>query len=347
MSGAFGKTSRILILLGIASLWQSVSGYVDVYSHRFIFKKVDPTLNPAHISLYSASALGLLAVVIWWRASKGEGKRVAGLSLASAGALIEVGSGILNEIYHRVYSGTSTVEVAHLSIHGLFVLSMFIVAVGGIVGAVSVNHPVGPTREGMLLPSMIFFSSIWLLVVGSISYLAGEFLTSDQTMIYLAAGSFAITILSLIALLTFGSAGLTVAAATLFFSVNAIVLYSLGGLQFFLPLPLLAATVTELAWRFFRRSKEVRAAILTGALVGLLSGLAMYPFTLDMFSFSNTTYSSLVAMALAGTAGGLLALTLGKKMRKESFRNHLSPRTNTGLSNVAEVSLKPLAFSKP
>ena len=192
MNGTFGKTSRILILLGMASLWQSVSGYIDVYSHRFIFPKVDPTLNPAHLSLYSASVLGLIAVIIWWRTSKREGKGAAGLSLALAGALGEVGSGVLNEIYHRVYSGTSTLELVHLSIHGLFVVSMFIVALGGIVGAVSINHSIGQTREGRPLPSMIFFSSIWLLVVGSISYLGSEFLTGDQPMIYLGAGSFAV-----------------------------------------------------------------------------------------------------------------------------------------------------------
>lgn len=311
-----------MILLGMASLWQSVSGYIDVYSHRFIFPKVDPTLNPAHISLYSASVLGLLAVVIWWRTSKKEGKRAAGLSLASAGALGEVGSGVLNEIYHRMYSGTSTLELMHLSIHGLFVLSMFIVALGGFVGAVSINRLVGRTREGGPLPSMIFFSSIWLLVVGSISYLGSEFLMGDQAMIYLAAGSFAVSLLSLMAFLTFGSAGLTVAAAGVFFSVNAVVLYSLGGLQFFLPLPLLAATVTELSWRFLRRWEEVRHAILTGVLAGLLSSLAMYPFTLDMISFSNTAYPSLIVMALAGGTGGLAAFTFSKKMYKAWSHSH-------------------------
>ena len=92
MNRTFGKTEHTLILLGVASLWQSVSGYVDVYSHRFIFTKVDPTLNPAHLSLYSASVLGLLAVIIWRRTSRREGKRATGLglSLATAGALCEV-----------------------------------------------------------------------------------------------------------------------------------------------------------------------------------------------------------------------------------------------------------------
>lgn len=323
MTNTFRKTPHILLLLAIASLWQSTSGYVDVYSHRFIFKKVDPTLNPAHISLYSASVLGLFAVVLWWRASKTERNTAAGSRLALAGAVGEVGSGVVNEIYHRLYSGTSTLELAHLSIHALFVLSMFIVAVGGFIGAVSINRLLARLPARRPIAKMILFSSIWLLAVGSISYLSGEFLTSDQTLIYLAAGSFLISLLSLTAFLAIESTGLTVAAAGVFFLVNAVVLYSLGGLQFFLPLPLMAATVTELVWRFMRRAKVVRAAILTGVLAGLLSSLAMYPFTLDILNFSNGAYPGFLAMGLAGAAGALVALPMKRRVHRAGFRGHL------------------------
>ena len=44
--------AKILLLLSVSSIWQAVSGYADVFSHRFVFTTFDPPLNPAHLSLY-------------------------------------------------------------------------------------------------------------------------------------------------------------------------------------------------------------------------------------------------------------------------------------------------------
>ena len=311
-----------MFLLGLASLWQAVSGYVDVYSHRFIFTRVDPTLNPAHISLYAASLLGLCVVLVGWRmASNGvDSQRIKpGILLAAVGGFGELLSGLLNEIYHRLYSGTSTLAITHLSIHGLFVASMFIVALGGMLSAI-LNYGAGDaSNRRRALPSVaLCLSSVWLLVVGSVAYLGGQFGQSDP-LLYLILGSLAASVISVSIFLAVASFGLIVFASFIFFLVNAIVLYSFAGLEFFLPFPILAGSLAELSSRRLEKFGRVRHSLLSGALTGLLSYWLLYQFSFDMMPLTRLfTSAGIFVVVFAGAVGGLLALLIstvgGKKV---------------------------------
>ena len=127
------SVNGVILLLSLSSYWQVASGYVDVFSHRFIFKAVDPALNPAHLSLYAASLVGLYMVYLGLRRGDDSGgERIVrpGMLVALVGSVGEIVSGAFNELYHRIFANTPITAPAHLTIHGLFVVSMFIITVG-------------------------------------------------------------------------------------------------------------------------------------------------------------------------------------------------------------------------
>jgi hypothetical protein len=242
------SVNGVILLLSLSSYWQVASGYVDVFSHRFVFKTVDPTLNPAHISLYAASLLGFCMVYIALRGrDDSEGKRTArpGMMVAFAGATCEIGSGALNELYHRIFVNTPITAPAHLAIHGLFVVSMFVVATGGLVSvALLHNFKASGVNQRYVATSFgILTCSVWMLLIGSASYLAAFFAGDVGGFYLLVAGSFLASSVSVSTLLLAKRFGFVTLAAFSFFVFNAGLLYGFERNIYLLPAPVLSAAL--------------------------------------------------------------------------------------------------------
>jgi hypothetical protein len=310
---SLSSLARLLVLLSFSSLWQAVSGYADVFSHRFIFKTFDPLLNPAHISLYSASLLGLVAILFATRVSRDEPAGPVtslGLRIALLGVGVEVLSGVVNEVYHQVIVNFFNSNLLHFAIHGLFVVSIFVVAVGGLVASASLLA-VRRTKSSAG-SSLIFVSSIWLVSVGSVSYvsaLAGD-AAGHAYLLFGAAVAAAITASAAPVLHRFGVITL---ASTLFLLVNGALIYFFTTDFALVPFPLVAAAAIEFVWRR-SRNYSFGGALLTGALTGLLSYWLLYPYSFVFFDSGPLPSPVLVIPILSATISGLLGAALGSRL---------------------------------
>ncbi len=305
---------KILLLLSASSAWQAISGYVDVFSHRFVFKTFDPILNPAHISLYSASLLGLAAIWLGVRANRKEANGFianVGLRIALLGGIVEILSGILNEIYHQLIIDFFNSGILHLAIHGLFVVSMFVVALGGFVASASL---LAVERRGTLVwSSLIFVSSVWLLTIGSVSYVSA--LTGDAAgYLYLPSGALYAAAIASSALPAVNRLGPIVLSSTLFLVVNGVLIYLFTWNPLFLPFPLVAALGVELVWKISRNLGS-NGLLPTGAATGLLSYWLLYPYSFTFFDSGSLLPPEAVAPIVGAVVTGMLGGAVGTGMR--------------------------------
>src|SRR5256712_9007162 len=236
------------MVLSVSSLWQAVSGYADVFSHRFVFTTFDPPLNPAHLSLYSASLVGLIAIWLGLRAKRGEGSGSAaspGLRIAFMGGGAELLAGLINEVYHQVVVYLFNSSALHFAIHGLFVISMLVVALGGLVATTSLLSQ--SLSDSLRWSSSIFVSSIWLLTIGSVSYIA-VFAGEAAGYAYLLSGALVAAAIVASALPVIERFGAILLASTLFLIVNGGLIYFFTKDFAFLPYAVIAALAVELGW---------------------------------------------------------------------------------------------------
>lgn len=306
--------AKILIALSISSLWQAVSGYADVFSHRFVFTTVDPPLNPAHLSLYSASLVGLIAIWLGLRARLGEANGSAaspGLRIALVGGGLELFAGLINEVYHQIVVYFFSSSALHFAIHGLFVISMLVVALGGLIATTSL---LARSRTGSLLrSSSIFVSSIWLLTVGSVSYVAA-FAGDAAGYAYLLTGAFVAALIVASALPVIDRFGAIVLASVLFLLVNGGLIYYFTQVFAFLPYAVIAAFAVELVWRG-ARGFGMNGLLLTGASLGLLSYWLLYPYSFGFFGSGALPTTDAVAPLLGAAVTGMLGGALGTVSR--------------------------------
>lgn len=301
--------NKVLLALAITSIWQVVSGYVDVFTHRFIFKDFDPPINPSHISLYLASLTGLILVVKMAGMIKAinDGAVKLGIRIALFGASFEVLSGVLNEVYHQVISRLSSNEVLHLAIHGLFVTSMSLVALGGLIICTS-KSLIGSSR---IIPPL-FFSSIWLIAGGSVSYLAFLF-SYHPVVILLIVYSF---VASLILIPTFDlliALRPVIFASSFFLVLNSSLIYYFTGDLFILPLPLLAALIIEFVYGYLQILKIEAKNNFMSAVISMSSYFLAYPFSISLIE-SEGPIITLIVLAL-GVIAGLVGAKLGVTIR--------------------------------
>jgi hypothetical protein len=304
----------VLLLLALSSLSQVVSGYVDVFSHRFIFTKVDPLFNPAHVSLYSASLLGFCAIYIGMKMKSNKEDHVIrpGITLAMGGAIGEIVSGVSNEVYHSIASDSLITEPLHLAIHGLFVTSMFVISAGGLVAVtlLRASKPYGVDQRCSVASLGILVSSIWLILLGSASYLTGLFTLELGRLYYMVLGSFFVSSMVVSISLISKSAGHVTVAAFSFYALNGTLIYWFTGDAYLLPLPVLAAAIGESLIKGINKMNVIFHAVISGAVFGALSYWLLYPY-----SYSTYFGFEILYVVLAGVTGGLIGLALHKLAR--------------------------------
>ena len=309
----------VIVLLSLSSYWQVASGYVDVFSHSFIFKAVDPALNPAHLSLYAASLVGFCMVYLGLRGGDDcGGKRIVrpGMLVALVGSGGEIVSGAVNELYHRIFANTPITVPAHLAIHGLFVVSMFLVTVGAIVSVALLQSSItdGARQRYASTSFGILISSAWMLLIGSASYLAAISGADRGGLYFLIAGSFLASALSVSALLLADRFGFVTLAVLSFFLFNAGLLYGFERNLYLLPVPVLSAATGEALARRLRILGKPLFSAVSGAVFGILSYWLLYPYSYSFFGFENfpTAYFGINAPAIltSGVAGGALAFLI-------------------------------------
>ncbi|MBI3022339.1 MAG: hypothetical protein HYY68_01265 [Thaumarchaeota archaeon] len=313
------SVNGVILLLSLSSYWQVASGYVDVFSHRFVFKTVDPALNPAHLSLYAASLLGFIMVCIaLWGGDDSERRRTVrpAMLVVFTGAIGEIGSGTLNELYHRIFANTPITTPAHLAIHSLFVVCMFLVAAGGLASAALLHGSKTSwvDQRYVAISFGIVICSVWMLLIGSASYLAAFFAGDAGGFYFLVAGSFLVSSVSVSALLLTRRFGFVTFAAFSFFIFNAVLLYGFERNAYLLPAPVLSAALGEvLARRVGMLGKPTFSAV-SGTVFGALSYWLLYPYSYSFYGFVNipTTYFGFDAAAIvvSGAAGGVVAFLI-------------------------------------
>jgi hypothetical protein len=302
--------AKILIILSISSIWQAISGYADVFSHRFVFARFDPPLNPAHLSLYSASLVGLVAIWLGLRARRREAKGFGaslGLHIALVGGGVELFAGLINEVYHQVVIYFFNNNALHFAIHGLFVISMLVVALGGLVATTSL---LAQSPSGSLVrSSSIFLSSIWLLTIGSVSYVAAS-AGEAAGYAYLLSGALVAAAIVTSVLPVIDRFGAIVLPSVLFLIVTGGLIYFFTQGFAFLPYTVIAALAVELVWRG-TRGFGMNGLLLTGASLGLLSYWLLYPYSFVFFGSGALPTSDVVAPLLGAAVTGMLGAALG------------------------------------
>lgn len=313
------SVNGVILILSLSSYCQIASGYVDVFSHRFVFKTVDPALNSAHLSLYAASLLGFVMVYIaLWGGGDAEGRRTVrpAMLVVFTGAIGEIGSGMLNELYHRIFANTPITTPAHLAIHSLFVVCMFLVAAGGLA-SVALLHgsKASGVNQGYVATSFgILLCSVWMLLIGSASYLAAFFAGELGGFYLLVAGSFLASSVSVSALLLTRRFGFVTFAVFTFFIFNAVNLYGFERNVYLLPAPVLSAALGETLARRLRVLSKPTFSAVSGAVFGALSYWLLYPYSYSFYGFVNipTTYFGFDGLAIVGSgvAGGAVAFLI-------------------------------------
>jgi hypothetical protein len=314
------RESDFLLLLGVSSLWQVVSGYADVYSHAFVFKSGDPILNPAHVSLYLASLLGFVAVFLSLKTKRPVrscGFRI-GMLVASIGVVAEIAAGIVNELYHRVIADFYPSQTIHFSIHGSFVLAMMTVVVGGLLASTFYNvsgiHSKGRNLGGIYVG--LFVSALWLLVLGSLAYVAGSRGVNAGPP-YLVVGSFLASLVSNFGWRANGKFGVLTVAVFVYYSTTALLDYFLAGVNVLLPVSVGVALAIEIVWMKAAKFDLLLRSVVTGAMTGLLSYWLLYPY--PYFFFGSYVPDLLlgpfiVLLVGAGAIGGAVSSGVSVKV---------------------------------
>jgi len=230
-----------------------------------------------------------------------------GLRIALIGGGVEVLSGVINEIYHQVIVNLFSSDLIHFAIHGLFVVSIFVVALGGSVASAPLLA-LGQSRF-LATSSLIFVSSIWLVTIGSASYVSAS-LGGAAGYAYLLSGALVaagITASAIPALNRFGTIAL---ASVLFLLVNGALIYFFTLKFALLPFPLVAAAAIELVWR---KSSYLgfNGALLTGASTGLVAYWLLYPYSFSFFDSGPLPPLEAVAPIISATVSGVLGAALG------------------------------------
>jgi hypothetical protein len=319
------RQASLVALLSVSSLWQVVSGYADVYSHRFVFRNGDPVLNPAHISLYMASALGFFAVFLSLRATSNmqNGAFRLGLRVAAVGVVAEIATGLFNELYHRLIVNYYPSQALHFTIHGSFVLAMMSVAVGGLLASSAFNLKAKQCDQRALgrISVGLFLSALWLLVLGSLAYVAGS-LGSTAAPAYVVIGAFLASLIAGFGWRANRGAGVLILAAFVYFFVTTLLEYFIADVSVYFPFPVLAALGAEVVWNQTRRFRGSTRSILSGAVIGLLSYWLLYPypyFFYQSYAPSLVTTSSLAILMIAGVVGGIISFGVSSKIGRLLF----------------------------
>jgi len=251
----------------------------------------------------------LVAILLATRVARNEpGGSVAslGLRIALLGGGVEVLSGVINEVYHQVIVNFLSSNLLHFAIHGLFVFSIFLVALGGLIAAASLLA-VGRTGS-FSASSFVFVSSIWLVTIGSISYVSAS-LGDAAGYAYLFSGAFiaaTITASTIPVLNRFGAIAL---ASTLFLLVNGLLIYIFTMDFALIPFPLFAAAAIELVWR--KSSNLGFKGHLRGASTGLLSYWLLYPYSFAFFDSGPVPSAAAFAPIIAAVVFWVLGAALG------------------------------------
>jgi hypothetical protein len=313
------SAARLTLVLGLSSLWQAVSGYTDVFSHRFIFRNFDPPLNPAHISLYTASLTGLFSIY-YLRRETGTSLPATGraVNVALAGGVLEVSSGVANEFYHQAIEGFYPSAPLHFAIHASFVVSMLVVSLGCLLASVSVSASGLPAWKGFSFS----FSSLWLLLIGSVSYLIALAPQSVSGPLYLSVCSFLVSLISAPVLSSAPRPGSVTLAAAVWLAVNGALILYFTGIRLFVPYPVLAAAAVEYSSLKLRKYVHVSS----GAAIGVASFWLFYPYSFELLGgAAQTLILSAVLAALSGVLGSLAGVGAGRSVAGRIVPGVFSP----------------------
>ena len=278
------KAKPFFVLGSLAVLIQAVSGWWDVFSHRIEFVDEDPLLNPAHV-------LSLIPV------------RPSGLGLLRLFVIIQLMSGVANEIIHRI---PHLEAVLDFYIHSLFTLGMLLASLLLFVGASLSYLVTGRVGRDLVMLWSISMSgaALWLISSGSILYLFHQNMTATALMLGLIASIILNTATA--ASMRVGVAALTSAT---YFTASYLVLVLYAGVEPYPPSgPSTVLLVESMVALIAVKAGRVKTSLLSGgALYGLLTEIIYYPMLGSPWAVMEPSMWGLIG----GILGALPILLLG------------------------------------
>ena len=287
---------------------QASSGWWDVFSHLIEFVDEDPLFNPAHIGLYA----GVLLLLIGVFRLAGRSCRIFGLSLLRLFVILQLASGVANEIVHRISYLEAMLD---FYVHSLFTLGMLLAS---IILFVSVSlHYSFKGHVVMLLAISMAGSALWLVSSGSILYLF------HQNVMF---ASFMLGFIISIILNTATASTMRPGIATLIMLIQSFTLYlvlvAYVGVSPYPPLGLVPVILVEaIITLLAMKTKLMKTSLLIGGvLYGVSTRIIYYPL-LESIWRGVELY---VWSSIGGLLGTIPILLLGEHISNLYIKRILS-----------------------
>ncbi len=305
---------RLTFPLLVASLYfQAFSGFVDVYSHRFIFVDEDPViLNPAHIWLFMSTALAIYCSYILRRYG-------VGFLVVFYGVFLELLSGVLNEVFHATVGDIHPISPPH----AMLVVGMIVSQVGSAIATFTV------VSMGSSIARALALSLLWATSMGSAIYVANTLAETGLMQQSLAVVSIATGVV-VGGFISVAPLGTMVTSSMIFYIFNQIPLAAMAG-YIYTPLGVLVAFILE-AVKKIRVSGSVKPVV-GGAVSGASIYLLHYPYLQSIAVEPDILFLSIAVASVLGAASGYIGLQItryiDKALRKRMMRsgkvNHQIP----------------------
>lgn len=310
------------LLASVGVISQTLAAYWDIYSHRVFFVDLDPWWNPAHLMLQAGAAGIVVGLWIGFRQNTQKESYKLGFRVAQLGAILEVIAGVWNEIWHIIYLTEPIISPPH----ALLVIGMMSVIVGMAIGMTQYYHKISIQTDNrkitlpILSALLMMFTSIWLVSSGSVIYVAG--ITTDFLLRSIMVGLLSVisTLVIIPVLWIIQKKGSVTVIVLTFNLINWIFLVPYVGNPPYFPYGVFTFVIEPIY--LLAKAKTRSAIVLIAGLLGFLSYLTYFPFSVRIYSLPGFSIDQILLISISGgILGGVFLAALVAKAKYEIVKN--------------------------
>ncbi|MCZ6649020.1 MAG: hypothetical protein O7B30_07255 [Thaumarchaeota archaeon] len=245
-----------------------------------------------------------------------------GFRVAQLGAILEVIAGVWNEIWHIIYLTEPIISPPH----ALLVIGMMSVIVGMAIGMTQYYHKISIQTDNrkitlpILSALLMMFTSIWLVSSGSVIYVAG--ITTDFLLRSIMVGLLSVisTLVIIPVLWIIQKKGSVTVIVLTFNLINWIFLVPYVGNPPYFPYGVFTFVIEPIY--LLAKAKTRSAIVLIAGVLGLLSNLAYFPFSVRIYSLPGFSIDQILLISISGgILGGVFLAALVAKAKYEIVKN--------------------------
>lgn len=266
--------------------------------------------------MLQAGATGIVVGLwIWFRENPQKNSYKFGFRIAQMGAILEVVAGVWNEIWHIIYITEPIISPPH----ALLVIGMMSVMVGMVIGMTQYysNIIMQIDNRKITLPVLsallMMFTSRWLVSSGSVIYLAG--ITTDVLLRSIMVGLLSLisTLVIVPVLWIIQKKGSVTVIVLTFNLINWIFLDPYVGDPPYFPYGVFTVVIAPIY--LIAKAKKKSAIVLSAALLGLLSHLTYFPFSVQIYNLPGYSMDQILLISISGgILGGVFLASVSRKM---------------------------------